>query len=91
MKRIARWLSSPLRRYVSERVSVVTDEIKRASDREREGAAMDHQGVLVAIDRLQETMGFLGLQLSIIREELDAMRGDPAPPDANDGSADTTR
>jgi hypothetical protein len=70
----ARAGSSPLRGYFNRGVESLKELVRQLAADERHASAMDRDGVLVAMDRLQEAVGFLGLQLSEVRAELDALR-----------------
>jgi hypothetical protein len=79
-KRTVRALGSPVRRYVNGSIESVKDEARRLHAEQEAAADRRHGEVLLAISRLEEAIGFLGLQLTNVRNELDDLRGAGAPP-----------
>ena len=67
LARVARAGSRPVRGYVNEHVEAIKSEVRQRSADEREASELDLRGVRIAIDRLEEAIGFLGMQLSVIR------------------------
>jgi hypothetical protein len=68
--------SAPVRGYFNRGFEAVKEQVRQLAAEERHASAMDRDGVLVAMDRLQEAVGFLGLQLSDVRAELEALRAE---------------
>lgn len=84
-KRTVRALGSPVRSYLNGSVESVKDEARRLHAEQQAAADRRHGEVLLAISRLEEAIGFIGLQITNVRNEIDDLRGAGAPtgrPDA---------
>ena len=75
--RVARAGSRPARGYVNRHVEALKDEVRQRAATERAAAEFDLHNVRVAIDRLEEAIGFLGMQLTVVRSLLEDDRPRP--------------
>ena len=81
--KVARAGSSPLRGYFNRSFEDVKDEVRRAASEERQATTHDVDALLVAIGRLEEAIGFLGLQITQMRADIDEVRAERAGDDAS--------
>lgn len=77
-KRAVRAIGSPVRTYVNGSIESVKDEVRRAHTEQQLAADRRHGEVVLAIARLEEAIGFLGLQLTSVRNELEDLHPDRA-------------
>ena len=78
-RRALRTIGSPVRRYLNGSVESVKDEVRRVHTDEHVAADRRHDELLLAVTRLEEAIGFLGLQLTLVRNEIDDLRVGGAP------------
>ena len=89
--RVARAGSTPARRYVNRHVEALKDEVRQRAATERVASEFDLHNVRVAIDRLEEAIGFLGMQLTVVRSLLEEGTDGSMVVADGDSSADVAR
>lgn len=72
--RLGRLGTSPIRRYFNAHFEAMKEEQRVLAAETRRAATVDDEHLRVAIGRLEEAIGFLGLQLATLRSDLDAER-----------------
>ena len=89
--RVARAGSTPARRYVNRHVEALKDEVRQRAATERVASEFDLHNVRVAIDHLEEAIGFLGMQLTVVRSLLEEGADRSMVVAEGDSSADVAR
>jgi hypothetical protein len=91
VRRALRALTAPVRGYVNRSFEHTKDEARRLAAEERAAQAHETETVLAAIGRLEEAIGFVGLQVAALRAEVDelAAQTEPAAERATTGCAAT--